>query len=87
MIGILVGGAWFFFAETFLNPTLFPFIESLPIAQYFYIRDTSDLPDVMRFEYENVMKWKKSQVSKKRPSMGAAFSTKKGLLSTLKQKK
>ena len=39
---------------------MIPYLESLPISRYFYVRDTAEIGNVMRFEYENVMAWKKA---------------------------
>jgi membrane-associated phospholipid phosphatase len=59
LVGIATGVIWFIFSEAFLRP-LFPYLESLPIAKYFYVRDTAEIGNVMRFEYENVLAWKKA---------------------------
>lgn len=100
LIGTVIGGVWFYLAEAFFKP-LYPLIEDSPFFQYFYVRDTSDVPDVMRFEYENVRSWKKAnagnsinnninnyvgKVKAVKNSLGAALVTKKAAVqSALKQ--
>jgi len=62
-IGTVIGGIWFFITEQLLSP-LFPYLENLPIARYFYVRDTSEIGNLMRFEYENIQKWKREHPRK-----------------------
>ncbi|KAM5331145.1 dolichyldiphosphatase 1 isoform 1-T1 [Glossophaga mutica] len=48
--GSLMAIAWFAFTQEVLTP-LFPRIASWPISEFFLIRDTSLIPNVLWFEY------------------------------------
>lgn len=51
-LGILVGGGWFWVVNYVLFP-YFPAIEESAIGRYFYIKDTSHIHNVLKFEYDN----------------------------------
>ncbi|GCB65548.1 hypothetical protein scyTo_0009967 [Scyliorhinus torazame] len=52
--GIIAGGVmgaiWFIFTQEVLTP-LFPKIASWPVSEFFLIRDTSLIPNILWFEY------------------------------------
>ncbi|XP_077624490.1 dolichyldiphosphatase 1 isoform X1 [Crocuta crocuta] len=50
LAGSLMAVAWFVFTQEVLTP-LFPRIAAWPISEFFLIRDTSLIPNVLWFEY------------------------------------
>ncbi|CAG8475461.1 6812_t:CDS:2 [Ambispora leptoticha] len=58
LVGIAFGATfaimWYFFIEHILRPRqLFKVIVDSPIAKFFYLRDSANIQDVVRFEYLN----------------------------------
>ncbi|CAH9078206.1 unnamed protein product [Cuscuta epithymum] len=51
-LGAVLGGAWFWVVNSQIRRH-FPAMEETALGRFFYIKDTSDIPDVLRFEYEN----------------------------------
>lgn len=51
-LGTLLGGGWFWIVNSVLSG-LFPAIEESFFGRFFYLKDTSHIPNVLRFEYEN----------------------------------
>ncbi|KAJ4704853.1 lipid phosphate phosphatase gamma, chloroplastic [Melia azedarach] len=51
-LGILLGAGWFWFVNSVVCPH-FPAIEESALGTYFYFKDTSHIPDSLKFEYEN----------------------------------
>ena len=51
-LGILVGAAWFWVVNSVLF-CYFPAIEESALGRYFCLKDTSHIPDVLKFEYDN----------------------------------
>ncbi|KAK0581971.1 hypothetical protein LWI29_020015 [Acer saccharum] len=51
-LGILVGTAWFWVVNSVLF-CYFPAIEESALGRYFCLKDTSHIPDVLKFEYDN----------------------------------
>lgn len=51
-LGAILGGGWFWIVNYQLRP-LFPMIEESPIGSMLYFKDTSHIPHVLKFEYEN----------------------------------
>eukprot|EP01113_Clastostelium_recurvatum_P015303 TRINITY_DN1849_c0_g1_i9.p1 TRINITY_DN1849_c0_g1~~TRINITY_DN1849_c0_g1_i9.p1 ORF type:complete len:229 (+),score=48.38 TRINITY_DN1849_c0_g1_i9:171-857(+) len=64
-VGTGLGVAWFWITEAFLAPYIFPMLESSSIGRFFYLRDTSHIQHLARWEYENVINDKKRQSKKK----------------------
>ena len=64
-LGLILGLVWFLIVNVVLVHT-FPILEDLSICRYFYIRDSTHIPDVMRFEYENCRAARKSEEMKKK---------------------
>uniref|UniRef100_A0A8C7LZ68 Dolichyldiphosphatase n=1 Tax=Oncorhynchus mykiss TaxID=8022 RepID=A0A8C7LZ68_ONCMY len=48
--GSTIGVVWFFFTQEVLTP-LFPKIAAWPISEFFLVRDTSLIPNILWFEY------------------------------------
>uniref|UniRef100_A0A4W4ELP9 Dolichyldiphosphatase n=2 Tax=Electrophorus electricus TaxID=8005 RepID=A0A4W4ELP9_ELEEL len=48
--GMVVGVVWFFITQEVLTP-IFPKIAAWPISEFFLIRDTSLIPNILWFEY------------------------------------
>lgn len=51
-LGIFLGGAWFWVVNSFLR-CYFPIIEESAFGRMFYVKDTSHIPNLLKFEYEN----------------------------------
>ncbi|KAL9429259.1 hypothetical protein AB3S75_031133 [Citrus x aurantiifolia] len=52
ILGILIGAGWFWFVNSVLFP-YFPAMEESAFGRYFYVKDTSHIPDPLKFEYDN----------------------------------
>ncbi|KAG7257423.1 hypothetical protein CRUP_002912 [Coryphaenoides rupestris] len=48
--GCAIGIVWFFLTQEVLTP-IFPKIAAWPISEYFLVRDTSLIPNILWFEY------------------------------------
>lgn len=51
-LGLVVGAAWFWVVNSVLR-AYFPVIEESVFGRFFYVKDTSHIPNVLKFEYEN----------------------------------
>uniref|UniRef100_A0A5K1DAX7 Phosphatidic acid phosphatase type 2/haloperoxidase domain-containing protein n=2 Tax=Nymphaea colorata TaxID=210225 RepID=A0A5K1DAX7_9MAGN len=51
-LGIVLGGTWFWIVNSVIAGC-FPAIEESAIGRFFYIKDTSHIRNVLKFEYEN----------------------------------
>uniref|UniRef100_A0A7N0UAL4 Phosphatidic acid phosphatase type 2/haloperoxidase domain-containing protein n=1 Tax=Kalanchoe fedtschenkoi TaxID=63787 RepID=A0A7N0UAL4_KALFE len=51
-LGIVLGALWFWVVNTKLY-CYFPLIEESALGRMFYIKDTSHIPNVLKFEYDN----------------------------------
>ncbi|XP_009623454.1 lipid phosphate phosphatase gamma [Nicotiana tomentosiformis] len=51
-LGAVLGGGWFWIVNNVLKG-LFPVIEESAFGRFFYVKDTSHIPNVLKFEYEN----------------------------------
>lgn len=51
-LGVFLGGLWFWVVNSVLI-CYFPAIEESAFGRYFYIKDTSHIPNVLKFEYDN----------------------------------
>ncbi|XP_044472742.1 lipid phosphate phosphatase gamma-like [Mangifera indica] len=51
-MGILVGAGWFWVVNSYLF-FYFPAIEESAAGRFFYLKDTSHIADVFKFEYDN----------------------------------
>ncbi|PWA49894.1 dolichyldiphosphatase 1 [Artemisia annua] len=52
-LGIVVGVAWFKFVNGYVKDVWFLRIEESFLGRWFYIKDTSHIPNLLEFEYEN----------------------------------
>ncbi|XP_057290553.1 dolichyldiphosphatase 1-like isoform X1 [Hydractinia symbiolongicarpus] len=50
VVGLVNGAVWFYIVETLFTP-IFQDIVNTKIAEYFLIRDSSNIPDILWFEY------------------------------------
>ncbi|XP_049393079.1 lipid phosphate phosphatase gamma [Solanum stenotomum] len=57
-LGAVLGWGWFWIVNNVLSG-LFPAIEESAFGRFFYVKDTSHIPNVLRFEYENARSAKK----------------------------
>ncbi|KAL0333345.1 UNVERIFIED_CONTAM: Lipid phosphate phosphatase gamma [Sesamum angustifolium] len=51
-LGAVLGGGWFWVVNNLLR-CHFPAIEESAFGRMFYVKDTSHIPNVLKFEYEN----------------------------------
>jgi dolichyldiphosphatase len=51
-LGLVLGAGWYWIVNTMLVE-YFPAIEESAIGRWFYIKDTSHIPNVLKFEYDN----------------------------------
>ena len=51
-MGLVFGAIWYWVANTILVE-YFPMIEESAIGRWLYIKDTSHILDVLKFEYDN----------------------------------
>jgi len=65
LLGLFLGALWFWFVNSVLIHT-FPMLESTPICEYLCIKDSSHIPDVLRFEYQNARAARKAMLDAKR---------------------
>ncbi|PKI32517.1 lipid phosphate phosphatase gamma-like [Punica granatum] len=63
VLGIILGAMWFRIINTGLVP-YFPAIEESAFGRMFYVKDTSHIPNVLKFEYDNARAVRKNMHSK-----------------------
>ncbi|KAH9616202.1 hypothetical protein KSS87_002996 [Heliosperma pusillum] len=63
ILGTVLGAAWYWFGNRVLVK-FFPLIEDSYVGRTFYIKDTSHIPDVLKFEYDNARAARKNAVDK-----------------------
>ena len=51
-IGLVLGAVWFWIVNHMLVD-YFPAIEESAIGRFLYIKDSSHIPNVLKFEYDN----------------------------------
>lgn len=51
-VGLVLGAGWFWIVNTMLVE-YFPAVEESAIGRFFYIKDSSHIPNVLKFEYDN----------------------------------
>lgn len=57
-MGLVFGAIWYWIVNTMLVD-YFPMIEESAIGRWLYIKDTSHIPDVLKFEYDNAREARK----------------------------
>ncbi|KAF3790303.1 Lipid phosphate phosphatase gamma [Nymphaea thermarum] len=63
-LGIILGGIWYWMVNSVLVQ-YFPAIEETAICRYFYIKDTTHIPEVLKFEYDNARAARKAAFKRK----------------------
>ncbi|KEH42272.1 putative phosphatidate phosphatase [Medicago truncatula] len=61
-LGIFIGGVWFWVVNTVFSP-FFPAIEESAFGRWFYVKDTSHISNVLKFEYDQARAARKKMVS------------------------
>ncbi|GAM26010.1 hypothetical protein SAMD00019534_091850, partial [Acytostelium subglobosum LB1] len=56
VIGMTLAMIWYGVTEYIFVPFIFPLLADSPIGRYFYLRDTTLIPNLMQFEYNNSLK-------------------------------
>lgn len=64
ILGVFLGWAWFWVVNSVLI-SYFPAIEESAFGRMFYVKDTSHLHDVLKFEYDNARAARKNLASSK----------------------
>lgn len=62
-LGLMLGSVWFIIVNVVLVHT-FPVLEDLAICKFFCIKDSTHIPNVMLFEYENCRAARKAEEAK-----------------------
>ncbi|KAF5750380.1 lipid phosphate phosphatase gamma chloroplastic [Tripterygium wilfordii] len=62
-LGIFLGAVWFWFVNSILA-CYFPAMEESKFGRMFYIKDTSHIPNVLKFEYDSARAARKNMASK-----------------------
>lgn len=52
LLGLVLGVAWFWVVNSYVI-RVFPVIEDSAMGRFFYLKDCSHLPNVLKFEYDN----------------------------------
>lgn len=60
LVGLTLGSVWFFTVQKFFVP-YFPLIEGSPVCRYLCIKDSSHIPNVLQFEYDNCRNARREQ--------------------------
>ncbi|KAM4089915.1 hypothetical protein ACJW30_09G020000 [Castanea mollissima] len=63
ILGAFLGAVWFWFVNSVLI-VYFPAIEESAFGRMFYIKDTSHIPNVLKFEYDNARAARKNMAVK-----------------------
>ncbi|XVF55435.1 hypothetical protein PTKIN_Ptkin06aG0035700 [Pterospermum kingtungense] len=63
-LGTFLGGVWFWLVNSKIC-CYFPLIEESSFGRYFYVKDTSHISDVLKFEYDNARAARKSMAARK----------------------
>lgn len=63
IFGMMLGSVWFLIVNVVLVHT-FPVLEELPVCKFFYIKDSTHIPNVLRFEFENCRAARKVEEAK-----------------------
>lgn len=63
ILGTVLGAAWYWVVQNVLAG-YFPLIEESTIGRRFYIKDTSHIPNVFKFEYDNARAARQNAINK-----------------------
>eukprot|EP01097_Dermamoeba_algensis_P006089 TRINITY_DN383_c0_g1_i1.p1 TRINITY_DN383_c0_g1~~TRINITY_DN383_c0_g1_i1.p1 ORF type:complete len:244 (-),score=51.88 TRINITY_DN383_c0_g1_i1:279-974(-) len=69
LIGILTAFVWFLTGKAIITPYVFPFFENTRLFKFFYLRDSSSIPNLLKFQYDAAIEYKQNSGKK-----GAALS-------------
>lgn len=61
-LGVFLGAVWFWVVNSVLYP-YFPAIEESAFGRCFYVKDTSHIPHVLKFEYEQARAARKNNMA------------------------
>lgn len=61
-LGVFLGAVWFWIVNNILFP-FFPAIEESIFGRWFYVKDTSHISNVLKFEYEQARAVRKKMAS------------------------
>eukprot|EP00850_Spirogloea_muscicola_P022342 SM000289S10408 [mRNA] locus=s289:26730:28027:+ [translate_table: standard] len=61
----LAGAILWYTAVERVSPTLFPWLETLPLFRYLCVRDSTHIPNIVRFEYEAVLASRRAHLTKR----------------------
>ncbi|CAL5207206.1 unnamed protein product [Lathyrus oleraceus] len=61
-LGVFLGAAWFWIVNNLLFP-FYPVIEESAFGRWFYVKDTSHIPNVLKFEYDQARAFRKKIAS------------------------
>ncbi|CAG0882280.1 unnamed protein product [Darwinula stevensoni] len=64
-VGIALGVIWFGLVHYLFTP-IFPVIANWPICKFFLVKDTTNIPNLMTFEFENVEQYNAPHLSPRR---------------------
>ncbi|KAL5995589.1 hypothetical protein ACLOJK_025653 [Asimina triloba] len=62
-LGLVLGMLWFVVVNSYLC-AFFPAIEESAFGRYFYVKDSSHIPNVLKFEYDNARAARKKEKEK-----------------------
>ncbi|XP_061350556.1 lipid phosphate phosphatase gamma [Gastrolobium bilobum] len=65
-LGVFLGAVWYWVVNTVLFP-YFPAIEESAFGRRFYLKDTSHIPNVLKFEYEKARAERRNMASNSKP--------------------
>ncbi|CAI8602643.1 unnamed protein product [Vicia faba] len=63
-LGLFLGAAWFWIVNKLLFP-FYPVIEESAFGRWFYVKDTSHIPNVFKFEYDQARAFRKKIASER----------------------
>ncbi|MBA0693141.1 hypothetical protein Goari_010647, partial [Gossypium aridum] len=63
-LGTFLAGVWFWLVNSKLF-CYFPLIEESALGRFFYVKDTSHISDVLKFEYDNARAARKGMAARK----------------------
>lgn len=63
ILGVFLGALWFWLVNSVFS-LYFPAIEDSAFGRIFYVKDTSHIPNVLKFEYDNARAARKDMASK-----------------------
>ena len=74
-LGVFLGAAWFWVVSNVLSP-YFPVIEESAFGRRFYVKDTSHIQNVLKFEYDTARAERAKMMKMKAASSSSNISDK-----------